>query len=69
MLNTLFTMFYEFQIGDTMPIMIMKGLNCLMLFCGVERLLDFAIRKWNQLAAQEDEEEAEEKTMNPIGFR
>lgn len=67
MLNTLFTMFYEIQIGDTMPIMIMKGLNCLLLFWGVERFLDFAIRKWNQLAARE--EEVEEKTMNPIGFR
>ena len=66
MLNTLFTMFYEIQIGDTVPVMIMKGLNCLLLFWGVERFLDFIVRKkaeWNQ--KQEDEE----KVIKPFGFR
>lgn len=53
-MNTLFTTFFEIQFGDPMWVMILKGINCVLIFCGVERLLDRAIRWYNRQIGRED---------------
>lgn len=68
MLNTVFTTLYEIQFGDSVLMMIFKGLNTLMLFYTIERTLNYFIKKWNKQTENEEAEEVE-KTMRPIGFR
>lgn len=68
MLNTIFTTFFEYQIGEPMWMLYAKAFNCLFLFLGIERILDIVIRKWNAYLIRKEEEEVE-KTMRPIGFR
>lgn len=68
MLSTIFTTFFEYQIGEPMWMLAAKLFNCLTLFLAMERVFDFAIRKWNAYKMQKEEEEIE-KTMRPIGFR
>lgn len=68
MLNTVFTSLYEIQFGDSILMMIFKGLNTFMLFYMAERTLNYFIKKRNKQAENEEEQEVE-KTMRPIGFR
>ena len=68
MLNTIFTTFFEYQIGEPMWMLAAKLFNCLTLFLAMERIFDAAIRKWNAYQMRKEEEEME-KTMRPIGFR
>lgn len=68
MLNTIFTTFFEYQIGEPMWMLAAKAVNCAMLFFTVERIVDFAVRKWNNYQIRKQEEQME-KTMRPIGFR
>ena len=50
MLNTVFTTLYEIQFGDSILMMIFKGLNTLMLFYTIERTLNYFIKKRNKQA-------------------
>jgi hypothetical protein len=68
MLNTIFTTFFEYQIGEPIWMLMAKAFNCLTLFVAAERLFDFVIRKWNDYQMRKEEEEMA-KTMRPIGFR
>ena len=68
MLNTIFTTFFEYQIGEPMWMLWAKAFNCLILFLAAERVFDAVIRKWNAYQIKKEEEETE-KTMRPIGFR
>ena len=67
MLSNLFTTFFEIQIGDPTWMMIGKALNCWFAICWVVRFLDAGIRRWCRTASEE--QEVEEKKIQPIGFR